>query len=480
MMDQPFQFIDATNIDERTRKQIRRHVMKGKNAGRRICRPSRLATTGRLASDQLLVGNPSPSSEKGAAQTLGQACVATMASISNGSVLSMPFPVALSPSMQAAFGRFFHFVVEKIYPAHLGLCHCSVLSVWLRDMFSDEAAAHCAVTLMDACNELCLGEAYSSLESLHHLSLAIRLVNKRLAGDDALADSTLTLVMMLILQEQIRKGMFEADIHFEGLKKLVELRGGIEKLETNLPLVLKICKIDICYCLQWAKPLTFFRDRMCHVRDALAASGHSLDPEAAISTIRHAGLDAGLYALLVDVVDVCKVFNAILPGRTMETTTFQEMLISILSRLNRFCPLHTWQGSADGTNTEATYHIGLTIFAMSLFLQYDSRRAVRYETVFVRLRNVVCHRKEGVDDDLRLWAVVMGGIWAAHDENWTWLVSEIVAVCARLKLSSWEEMRGVVQRYPWITVFHDPLGQAVWNRVSRDTTGLSESSFMSS
>lgn len=46
-MEKSFQFVDGTNIDNITRKTIRSHVMKGKNARRTVHRPSRLTLTRR-------------------------------------------------------------------------------------------------------------------------------------------------------------------------------------------------------------------------------------------------------------------------------------------------------------------------------------------------------------------------------------------------------------------------------------------------
>jgi hypothetical protein len=41
-MEKTFQFVDSRKVDKTTRKQIRSHVMKGKNAGRKLHRSSRL------------------------------------------------------------------------------------------------------------------------------------------------------------------------------------------------------------------------------------------------------------------------------------------------------------------------------------------------------------------------------------------------------------------------------------------------------
>lgn len=95
---------------------------------------------------------------------------------------------------------------------------------------------------MEACNGFFFGGGVSSPEALGHLSQAFTLVNRRLMSDEALSDSTLGIVLMLIFQEQIREEQWEAKIHYEGLRKMIELRGGLSQLEGNLPLLLKICK----------------------------------------------------------------------------------------------------------------------------------------------------------------------------------------------------------------------------------------------
>jgi hypothetical protein len=95
---------------------------------------------------------------------------------------------------------------------------------------------------METMNEFFFGQKTSSCKAMHHLSRTFDLVKKRLESDEALSDSTLGLILMLIIQEQIRKEHVQAEVHYEGLRKIIELRGGLGELENNLPLLLKICK----------------------------------------------------------------------------------------------------------------------------------------------------------------------------------------------------------------------------------------------
>lgn len=95
---------------------------------------------------------------------------------------------------------------------------------------------------METCNEFFFSDGVSSPKALYHLSQTFTLVNKRLQSDEALSDSTLGIVLLLIFQEQLRNAKLDSRIHYEGLRKMVELRGGLCQLEGNLPLLLKICK----------------------------------------------------------------------------------------------------------------------------------------------------------------------------------------------------------------------------------------------
>lgn len=95
---------------------------------------------------------------------------------------------------------------------------------------------------MQACNELFLGGGEDSPTAMYHLSNGLKYVRERLESEDALADSTMGLVISLITQEQVRSQHKAARVHMDGLVRMIEMRGGLESLETSLPLVLKTCK----------------------------------------------------------------------------------------------------------------------------------------------------------------------------------------------------------------------------------------------
>ena len=104
-------------------------------------------------------------------------------------------------------------------------------------------AYHVIIAVAEACNHYLDGRGdTSSPKVLYHRQRTLSLVAKRLASKDALSDSTLGVIVMMIVQEQMRKVAPEAHIHYEGLRKLIEARGGLDQLVQSPTLQLKICK----------------------------------------------------------------------------------------------------------------------------------------------------------------------------------------------------------------------------------------------
>jgi hypothetical protein len=95
-----------------------------------------------------------------------------------------------------------------------------------------------------------------SLDAVRHLAKAVGLVNEKLATPDALASSSISVVNFLVVREMLRGDKHSAEIHLNGLRKMIALRGGLSALRDDHTLALKICKYGISKTLARRHPLT--------------------------------------------------------------------------------------------------------------------------------------------------------------------------------------------------------------------------------
>lgn len=76
--------------------------------------------------------------------------------------------------------------------------------------------------------------------ALLHLSKAYHSANVKLSSDDALSDRGIAVVISLSLLERVQRRNPRGLIHFQGLKHMVSLRGGLSRVAANRQLALKI------------------------------------------------------------------------------------------------------------------------------------------------------------------------------------------------------------------------------------------------
>ncbi|GAD98560.1 hypothetical protein FG04937.1 [Paecilomyces variotii No. 5] len=238
-MEKAFYFVDGIQPDRTSKKLMRRHVMKGKNAGRKLQRASRAGLPIHLHQPKSIgpvdVNRGPYAGERGVAPD-------TIDKTFEDPILVGSLPVAeVDQYSLQIINQFFSLTAERLYPITLGFSLDEGKLMWLQLLFTDEAAYHCNISLMQACNEIYLGNGSSTTKALYHLSQTFRQVQRRLESKDSLSDSTIGLVLFLIMQEQIRNQGPAAEIHASGLKKMVELRGGLNQLDGNLNLILKVC-----------------------------------------------------------------------------------------------------------------------------------------------------------------------------------------------------------------------------------------------
>ncbi|KAB8268312.1 hypothetical protein BDV30DRAFT_17796 [Aspergillus minisclerotigenes] len=458
MMEKTFCFIEGFQPGRLSKKLMRRHVMKGKNAGKKIHRGSREALSKDLHQPKAI--NASGFHRRPCKGNTGVGMGPVDRKFGD-TILTGSFPmVDVNPYSLNIINQFFDLTTERLYPISLGFSLCEVKLLWLRLVFTDEAAYHCNLSLMQACNEIYLGNETSS-RALYHLSQTLTQIQRRLDSCDALSESTMGLIISLIMQEQIRSQGAAAEVHARGLQKMVELRGGLSDLERNLTLVLKVCKTDIMLSLQYGRPTMFFRDHMAEVWNKIASDGHRLD-HAPVTPWN--GLQPRLNDIFSDIMIFCYLLNCKPRQPILDLLGFEETFVSICYRLLRFLPMQDFPCRVD---MQTVCHLGLLMFTMTTFFQVGQKQIIDFKALSLRFQNFLNSDPCELEDSMSLWLLTLGGIWCSKDINNGLVASRIRLLAEQQGIDSWSELRGCLGKFPWIHALHDEPAHRLWDQVQR-------------
>nr|RBQ97276.1 hypothetical protein FVER53263_20142 [Fusarium verticillioides] len=264
--------------------------------------------------------------------------------------------------------------------------------------------------------------------------------------------------MALINQEQAAEHYAAAVTHMAGLKKIVDLRGGLENMEDSVVAV-KICRTDILFAMQQGGHPLFHRDHICHLKRNLAYKGFTLQQDSAAYFSR---LDPTLQEAFSDAMGLCRLLNKHADEKPLDLLEFQEVLVSICYRLLQFRTIGETRSKKD---TQSTYHIGLSLFMMSIYFNNKQDRMARPGLVKSLVKEAVASNSKEDEDEFKFWLLILGGISVPARDGSEWFVERLQEQASLLGIVTWEQAKGCLARFPWMDGIHDKPSQKLWNQV---------------
>lgn len=212
----------------------------------------------------------------------------------------------------------------------------------------------------------------------------------------------------------------------------------------------------------------FYRDHFAQICWKLQLDGILLDTFTAAAVLDLDGIHPVIAGLLRDIKSVCLLFNENKESSRIEMYDFLDIVTGFFYRLLRYRPIDHVQ--KEDITTDTLYHAGIIAFLMSLILQTNGQRAVRYSASCRYFKQVfeLVDVDTVKDLDACLWSFMMGGIWLCADENVAWLSLKIKGLCQRLDLQDWPAVSSRMSRLLWLTPLHDDFGKMFWdNHISK-------------
>jgi Fungal specific transcription factor domain len=119
---------------------------------------------------------------------------------------------------------------------------CSQLLI--RHPSHSKTVFHCTVATSFVVFEAVSLKGADAIEAMGHANRAFHLLNKKISSEDALSDTTMANMICMAQYERVQSQYGQALVHFKGLQRMVELRGGIELLKSKRELAQKIFRSD--------------------------------------------------------------------------------------------------------------------------------------------------------------------------------------------------------------------------------------------
>ncbi|KAE8343120.1 hypothetical protein BDV24DRAFT_129712 [Aspergillus arachidicola] len=458
----PFEFINNNDlVDDDTRKRIRGHAALGRNKGKRVSRPSRKSVS--MTARTLF---RIPMIVKGASVTPKESCNIERP-IDDGLILPGILPEESKGLVKkvTAFMNAIKFspdVSNGLDYAGLGSPLC------VHYMFVDEACFHgvMATALLHLNNLISRPEGL--LEARRHISHTFRLVQQKLSGPGAVADETIAVIVSMTQCEHFQHRYQEGSVHVQGLLRIAQLRGGLLQLiASGSGLAQKVLRVDLENSLQLGSPTVFSLDEALvgcktatpfpslHVRSE--SEKHSLAPTHGQSQV----LPASLRNILVDMLFLASMLNNAIAGvlPKINAADFYDDIISLGYRLLNVKPLSSTDGICSLQNK---VHLGLTAFLVTFLQDWDGQ-IVRNDLLSSVLLAEVQQPLSSEQDiqEILVWLLFIGSASSCLWKHPAWVLTTRRTLLG-LGVSSWENIKSILSRFPWVDVVHDTAGQALW------------------
>ncbi|KAF1966058.1 hypothetical protein BU23DRAFT_487595, partial [Bimuria novae-zelandiae CBS 107.79] len=356
---------------------------------------------------------------------------------------------------------------RRLYPAEF----CSKLDfmdyVWVQYAFYDEGYMHGVLAIKTSFRESMGMYAETLPSALEHLSKAYKITQKRLDGPKAASDAAIAGVTILAIYQLVHGHVETGLVHFAGLCRMIQLRGGLAKLMKHnrksdgdsKHVVLTEYRIDLEFALQSGLPLRFGAAEVPvnsnTIKTRLISPTHT-------KLYEHGG-NAELICILSDATAFTNLLNTTDEASRLDPLDFSEQAFSLIHRLIDFAPLHL---SRPTNLTENLLQLALLAIMTNSLPNYTTD-ARRYELLAKELKKAIQRQVAftNVHWKLLLWAVFVARVSIFHETQDERIMPTIMNICQNLDIDSWVQIRQVLGGYCWLHVTHDTGAIEIWEKV---------------
>ncbi|VUC30978.1 unnamed protein product [Clonostachys rosea] len=335
-------------------------------------------------------------------------------------------------------------------------------SQWSDWLLSDKAYVYSILAVCAVIQEFLLAAQRSKHTALC-IRTAISQLNERLSSHDtSLSNARVANVIALTLAALVSNDHVAMSIHGNGLRHIVQLRGGLESFRGNPQILVVLSRIDLCVTLSSGLgPLFPQYDPVSVVRDLLKPHPQACLPLSSRRPVIHL-LDPRLVPIFLDLQYLAWRIN-MATNPPYEGIQEYEVHAGIWVAQYRLWQL---QGTMSDILGECL-RVSMLGFLTTMFSLMNNR--IGYDHTNNQLR-VLCCAIEVSTQQLRpvmLW-VLMVGTLALFDPGEEWLLEKWRSgVLPLIQELQWMEVREYLKDFLWIDSCNDTKGEILFEKLGQ-------------
>uniref|UniRef100_A0A8H7K3R3 Transcription factor domain-containing protein n=1 Tax=Bionectria ochroleuca TaxID=29856 RepID=A0A8H7K3R3_BIOOC len=456
-------FIVTTPTQKQTRfqrRQIKKHAAKVCPPRQRPRKPRSRGPSKHNEHSRAVYRVLAPAEQKNLMPIYSYAPVLGLAmTITSGeSVSSIPGPRSLHSVV-----KFFSLVSLEMYPKGLSIDLDDGKNdvYWIGTAFHDQVYLHAILALTGVFFDTHQVESHTP-EPYKHSIKALQLLQDRLfvmKESECFSDATIMAIFALASTADIADDLPTVERHLRGLKRIIDIRGGMGSLRTNTPDLLgKICRLDLSLAVQTWRPPVFFNELT------------SWDPYLVISRTPQDADDETISWWITDNLEprLRTIWEDLRQFRRMSIfaneanhkipkDTFSELMVSLLYRLVNL--------SYDLDSPNEVVRLGMLGYVTSIFLRWG--KTAEFHHLRRMLGGTLKAIHPGISDiptPAILWLLITWHLLRPLEQEVGMLDGLLKSMSRNDTPLIWSEVQGLLRSSVWISHMHDVEGEAVYRR----------------
>ncbi|KAK6822722.1 hypothetical protein PG989_001610 [Apiospora arundinis] len=297
--------------------------------------------------------------------------------------------------------------------------------------------------------------------ALHH-QRGLQLLRQKLLGNDdeeKISDATVSVVLKLATAAHFDGDIATSQQHMQGLRKMVDLRGGLSAFDDNPKLRVEMLRCDLSIALLTnSKPLFYLQpsepvpEYPEQVIFKSATGSHSKHEEELLST-----LDEDLAKAWRTTRTFCMLVNlGTQTRRLLPPESIHGTMTAIMYRLFNM-------GFAAGLLDE-TIRLGLLAFTHHIFLQWQDVRVPCHEVTAAFRQSLRQHKPHDlVPPETMMWLSMVGAVSLLDISEESWLRDSLREQLDGCQVKTWNDLHDILKSHMWIPLLDKKAGQQIYD-----------------